>query len=301
MNPESENPELMALQSQLAFLQAENLKLKAQQLQVVVPSQWLPKPNKYDGSRSTAKVKEYIYRIDRFLKSNVSIPPEHYVTVAAEYLSGQAYSWYNRWIQSHENVSYDTFIVALKDHFEPHGQSSETRYKLGRLTQITSVQQYITKFRELLEETDDITEKEAKTYFLNGLKAQTRKEVKLKDLSDTATLDEIEELAFQIDHILFTSSKEGSRFTRKTFNKTSTPGPTPMEGVMYGALNTEEKNKLSRERRCFHCKQQDKHAVGCRSKYVFQKPAHLSNVEVKTVEVNGTSPPPVHPSATASQ
>lgn len=286
MNSESDNPELMALQSQLAFLQAENLKLKSQQMQVVVPSQWLPKPNKYDGSRTAAKVKEYVNRMDRFLKSNGSIPPEHYTTVAAEYLTGQAYSWFNRWILSHPNATYDVFIMALKDHFEPHGQNSETRYKLGRLTQTTSVQVYITKFRELLEEIDDISEKEAKTYFLNGLKSQTRKEVKLKDLQDSASLDEIEELAFQIDHILFTSAKEGSRFVKKPFLKPN--GPVPMEGVVYNALSTEEKNILSRERRCFRCKQRDKHAVGCKSKYVFQKAAQFANVEVKTADTSNT-------------
>jgi hypothetical protein len=255
MNSE-DHPDLITLQSQLALLQAENLKLKSQQMQVIVPSQWLPKPNKYDRARAVAKVREYVYRIDRFLKSNGSIPPEHYITVAAEYLTGQAYSWFNRWILSHPNASYDSFIIALKDHFEPHGQNSETRYKLGRLTQITSVQIYITKFRELLEEIDDISEKEAKTYFLNGLKAQTRKEVKLKDLDDTATLDAIEELAFQIDHILFTSAKEGSRFVKKPFSKPA-GGPVPMEGVVYNALSPEEKNHLSRERRCFRCKQKE--------------------------------------------
>jgi hypothetical protein len=104
-------------------------------------------------------------------------------------------------------------------------------------------------------------------------------------LEDKASLDEIEELAFQIDHILFTSS----RSNRKPFIKST--GPTPMEGVMYGALNTEEKNKLSRDRRCFHCKQNDKHAVGCRSKYVFQKPAQLSNFEVKTEKEKGALSP----------
>jgi hypothetical protein len=151
------------------------------------------------------------------------------------------------------------------------------------LKQTTSAQAYIVKFREILEEIDDISEKEAKTYFMNGLKSQVRKEVRLKDLTDCANLDEVEELAFQIDHILFTSGQDDRNFLKRrtTFAKSS--GPVPMEGVTYGALSVSEKTKLSRERRCFKCKQKDKHADGCTSRYVLKQQAstQLGNVEVK--------------------
>jgi hypothetical protein len=101
-----------------------------------------------------------------------------------------------------------------------------------------------------------------------------KKEVLLKDLQGELSLDEVEQMAVQIDSIVFKNGplNRGFGFGRG-INGSS--GRAPMEGIQYNALTLEERTKYQQEDRCFSCRQQRKHATGCRSPYIFRS----NNVE----------------------
>ena len=43
-----------------------------------------------------------------------------------------------------------------------------------------------------------------------------------------------------------------------------------MQGIQFGNLNLEEAQRYSKEKRCWKCHQQNRHAAGCNSKYQFK-------------------------------
>jgi hypothetical protein len=159
-------------------------------------------------------------------------------------------------------------LDALILHFSPSNQSQEARRRLSNIKQQASVLRYSEKFREYLEEIESIDELEAKTYYINGLKDQVKKEVRLRDLDDNKTLDEVEHIALQVDSILY--NRDSGRNDFKSRSPGVTTGVAPMQGIQFGNLSLEEAKRYSQEKRCWKCHQQNRHANGCSSKYQFK-------------------------------
>ena len=195
--------------------------------------------------------------------------PLYHVDIISGFLTGPADTWFHRWFESQKSPSAERLLSDLVTHFCPANVSQEARRKLAALKQRTSVSEYSIKFRELMEEIDHISENEAKTYYINGLKDAVKKEVLLKDLYDELSLDKVEQISVQIDNIVF-QNKGMNRSVNFGRPHAASNGPTPMEGIQFGRLSPEEQAKFRQENRCFNCKRQGQHASGCRSKYVFK-------------------------------
>jgi transposase InsO family protein len=149
--------------------------------------------------------------------------------------------------------------------------------QLRDLKQLGKVKSYADKFREVLEEIDHIDETDKIVTFVSGLKERIRKEVSLAQLSRERigapmNFDEIEVYAQQVDSI-WSNSNFGNNSKPRSFIGTESPGiksgPTPMEGLVFGRLKPEQVSQYMRERRCFKCGQQERHADGCLSKFQF--------------------------------
>ena len=228
----------------------------------------IPRPEKYSGIREGRKVKEFCRKIRRYLKCLENVDPSLYLDIVAGFLTGSADTWYTRWERQNPKGDVDDMLEALVCHFAPSNTTHEARQKLSNLKQMSSVQKYSEKFREILEEIEDIEEAEAKTCYLNGLKERIETEVSLRDLDDTKSLDEIERISLQVDNILFKRNFRRSDFRPKSSQDSS--GSSPMQGVQLGNLSLEDAKKYSSEKRCWKCHQQNKHAEGCSSKYAFK-------------------------------
>jgi hypothetical protein len=237
----------------------------------------IPRPDKFDGSRKGNKVREFKRKIERYIRCQPTLEDRYHCDVVSGFLTGAADVWFTRWSKGKNSFTAAELLEDLVEHFSPANVSQEARRKLSKFEQRGPASDYSVKFRELLEEIDEISEEEAKNYFINGLQPQVKKEVLLKDLKDEFTLDETEQIAIQIDSILFKNRNPGRVFNA---NRQNNSAVTPMEGIQYNALSLEERTRLQKEDRCFSCKQQKSHAPGCRSRYVFRS----NNLDVEQEE-----------------
>jgi hypothetical protein len=283
--------QIRELMARLQNLEVENDRLRVEASRVPTPVQAppptvesfsglsatkiIPRPDKYDGDRKKNKVKEFSRKIQRYLRCLPQVNPELHVDIISGFLTGSADIWFHRWYNGQTSPNATQLLEDLVAHFCPANVTQEARRKLAAFKQRTSVDEYSGRFRTIMEEVEDIEEGEAKTYFINGLKDQIKKEVLLKDLQGELSLDEVEQIAVQIDSILFQNRplNRGFGFGRG-INGTS--DRAPMEGIQYNALSLEERTRYQQEDRCFSCKQQKKHANGCRSRYIFRS----NNVEI---------------------
>ena len=227
----------------------------------------IPRPDKFDGSRKGNKVREFKRKMERYIRCQPILEEKYHCDVVSGFLTGAADVWFTRWSKGRNSFSASELLESLVEHFSPANVSQDARRRLSKFEQRGPASDYSVKFRELLEEIDEISEEEAKNYFINGLQPQVKKEVLLKDLKDEFTLDETEQIAIQIDSILFKNRNPGRVFNA---SRNSNSGVALMEGIQYHALSLDERVRLQKEDRCFSCKQQKSHAPGCRSRYVFR-------------------------------
>jgi hypothetical protein len=285
--------ELQGLVRRLQELEMENNRLRAEVVRPSTPVavvqnvertkidyKVIPRPEKYSGERSGNKVREFSRKVRRYLKCLVNVDSNMYLDIVAGFLTGPADTWFNRWEKNNQGSGVDQMLKELVDHFSPSNLAQEARRKLSTIKQLNSVRKYSEKFREYLEDIEEIEDLEAKTYFINGLKDQIKKEVRLKDLDDVMSLDDVEHIAMQVDSILYSRDIKYDSRNRTT---PSSNGISPMQGVQFGNLSLEEVKKYSQERRCWKCHQQNRHAPNCNSKYQF-KVNSLESVPQESVE-----------------
>ena len=72
---------------------------------------------------------------------------------------------------------WDTFKKELKGAFQPPNYQHYLRTQLKTLRQITSVQEYGMRFRNIIEQIENINELDKVSYFVDGLKSITQREV----------------------------------------------------------------------------------------------------------------------------
>ena len=290
--------DLQRLLSSLQSLQIENNQLRSEILRPQTPVnarsdsshkmdyKVIPRPEKFNGDRKGSKVREFCRKVKRYLKCLPHVDKALHLDIVAGFLTGTADTWYTRWEKKNQGSDVESLLDALILHFSPSNQSQEARRKLSNIKQQSSVMKYSERFREYLEEIETIDELEAKTYYINGLKDQVKKEVRLRDLDDEKSLDEVEHIALQVDSILY--NRDTSRLDFRSRPYGSSNGVAPMQGVQFGNLSLEDAKKYSLEKRCWKCHQQNRHAVGCTSKFQFK--SNLAQVEVKEDSVEEEAP-----------
>jgi hypothetical protein len=218
------------------------------------------KPDSYMGDRKSAKLNAWKLSMETYLKL-CEVPEHYWVWTASTYLSGQAATWFSHYQQKTGITTWQVFISDLRAHFIPGNAQSEALDRLSRLRQTNSVESYAKLFRQIAEE---ISETESKDYemkgiFVRNLKPEVQLQVKLQDTYDDFTWDKAEEIAIQVDTILYRGGKSERR-------------PLPKSDPVAMDLDNVELQKYREEKRCFKCGQTQKHAPGCLSKYRFHQP-----------------------------
>ena len=73
--------------------------------------------------------------------------------------------------------TWKEFSKALKDAFQPPNYQHYLRTQLKSLRQISTVQEYGMRFRNIIEQIETMNELDKVSYFVDGLKATTRMEI----------------------------------------------------------------------------------------------------------------------------
>jgi len=196
------------------------------------------KPDKFDGTRKATHVKTFTGKMRDFIRCQTNLPPEDHVKVAASYLTKSAYVWFSKWAKQNPYAELEAFLTALELHFLPSNSAQEARDRLNALKQRSSVKEYVEKFLEILEEIDDAQDSELKTLFLRGLKKEVQIQARLADRGGFLSFDELQEVALDVDSILF----QNGHFKPRNFGN----GAAPMD---LSNLDLEDQERYRREGR----------------------------------------------------
>ena len=175
------------------------------------------KPSRFKGDASS--VSDWLHQMEMYLVlGNEPLNLRRSCVVAAGYLVGPALTW---WRLCGDNIpDWQHFKAELLRRFCAFDVEEEARYRLDRLRQRSSVLRYAEEFNKCMVELPTMDEKDRTHRFVEGLKPDVRKWIRLQKPS---TLAAAISLAAHADHTVW-----AGRF--------STPGvvdagqqPAPME------------------------------------------------------------------------
>jgi transposase InsO family protein len=100
------------------------------------------------------------------------------VAYSVNALRGAALAWWQEQKLRRAFENFNDFETRLKESFRPPNLQHVLRQQLADLKQTGSYMDYVTKFRTLVGQVEQMAELDQVHYFINGLKQQTKKEVK---------------------------------------------------------------------------------------------------------------------------
>ena len=252
------------------------------------------KPEAFLG-KANENVRQWIFSVELWFSAGGVLTDHERIVLAVGLLRDSALVW---WRSVHDlpdvPTTWEEFKAATIHAFEPINPAESARDRLATLRQTSSVRTYASIFRFLAMSIPGITDDEKKDRFIRGLKLKTMSEVKLRA---PETFEEAVRMAVRFDSLLFVRNFNPSV---KTGN--SHPRPEPMElgairtnsiptgnpprairsvnaitrpsyrdvtaGRPYSnpqraKLTPEERTKLSREGRCFKCREKGHLARDC--------------------------------------
>lgn len=143
----------------------------------------LPTPERYDGTRSTKVIENWVASVERYLKlSQYKNNPGVWHTFAASLFSDNAAIWWRK--QEEDGVvidSWQQFVHKLMDEFKPRNAKQAARDRLAALRQTTTIEAYLNEFRDIWLELPSMTEEEAYDRFWRNLAPRVRKDVMTPD------------------------------------------------------------------------------------------------------------------------
>lgn len=266
--------QLAALQAQLASAQqeAERYRARAQAAEAQASAQEgvgspsmplvsLPKPARpapFKGKPTGTPARIWLEGMEMYL-TTCRVPNSEWVIQAASYLQDDALIWWAhlRATQSHTILlaSWDAFKSAVLDIFEPFNRQELARDRLHNLRQVTSVQDYAHRFRQLLLEIDDVSEATKVSDFVRGLKPEVKRHVKLHA---PTTLNEAFVTAIRADTVVYATERE----KRRTYQGQR---PKPMElGAIQAPSEIRPHAPDKKNSVCHYCKKRGHWKAECR-------------------------------------
>ena len=217
----------------------------------------LNKPGSFNGKAS--QVEAWCAHMDSYVGSE---DPREARDIALTYLEGEAFSW---WTSIGVKSNIDTW-QRLRDHlkhrFSPFNKQETARDKLHKWRQNRDVSQFNADFQRIVCDIPDITEAEAMDRYKRGLKSYIWDALCLKRYE---TLEAMMTDALTVESVRRNRDRAPDfRVPRKNVPAPS-PGPTPMDlsALQIQKLTPEERDRCTKEGRCFRCRQKGHLAIHC--------------------------------------
>lgn len=226
------------------------------------------KPNTFSGSHTRSsrvdgdqpRVDLWIFEMEQYFEATV-MPEDKYVAFATSFLRGPAATWWHSHVLTAANSGgqirrinvWAEFRQEIYGQFKPVNAEKIARDRLYHLRQHKSVLDYIYQFNLCCLDIPGITEAEKLDKFKRGLKPQVQRDI---EIEDPQTLDEAMIKAQRLDSIYFRVQQKGRNFHRDQ--------AIPMELDVVesggdrrnkGQMTYQEKQRCTKERLCFNCKQ----------------------------------------------
>ena len=185
------------------------------------------------------------------------------LVLASTCLTGDALSWLSNPSTQRTIHSYDDFIKKLTAQFSPVDADTASRDKLPHCTQTTTVEAYVTAFRDLIANITDLCPKEALHRFKEGLKEKVKLHVALSKPTSVgdamATALSYERLTHPTpSHSHTQSASSSSNRPPARLNVTRTHESRPRKPI-----TDEERADLAAKGGCFYCRQLGHVVVDC--------------------------------------
>ena len=211
----------------------------------------LKEPDLFHG-KLNENVDRWIFQVEQYFQAVDENEDTHRVAFAAALLRNTAASWWERVVTDNEKAGKDErdctwkqFKEGITKLFRSTNRAERARDQLARLTQRTSVDDYLSRFMALTFDIPDLSDSEQLDKFFRGLKFNIRKQMKLKG-KPTTFADMISE-AQRIDSVLFEPSGGP--------NQSRNNGAQPMElsALTHMAAKGAQQTNGNQAKTCYYC------------------------------------------------
>jgi Retrotransposon gag protein. len=149
------------------------------------------------------------------------------ICYAATGFEDAALHWYLNKVATanaaHEDHAFDEwkdFATNLRQAFQPPNYQQHLRQQLRNLRQYTSVQEYASRFRNIMGQITGMGEDDQIAYFIEGLKPSTKMEVSYRS---PGTFEETWEMAVKYDTAMFGITCPSSSYQSPAVSLTTNP------------------------------------------------------------------------------
>ena len=169
---------------------------------------------KFGGSAN--KVELWLFNLEEYF-IEAQIKKVMWIDIATSRMVDDATLWWRMLRKSDkEPVKWKHFKTAIRDRFLPLNAHRANRARLEECKQVASVTKYNSAFQAAYVECNDVSEAEARSRYISGLRSQTQRYV---ELENPKTLREAMKIAENFDHTSFrphhehhvSRSNQGSR------------------------------------------------------------------------------------------
>ncbi|KAK1930430.1 hypothetical protein P3T76_014101 [Phytophthora citrophthora] len=276
-NAQASVPDTMSMQQLLVFITQQQQATQAQ-LQAQFEAQMQPANARFEflvSSRSDQKKKDppmyegkygedielWIFATEPYYASRrelMEADSSDFVTMISSNLGKSVLNWYRAFIADCERLqvhpTWPLFKRQLRTRFRPKDFEYDLRERMFRLKQRENIHDYVSKFQDLLSQTElSISELEKRFFFQNGLREETAKKIKEESPS---TLQEAIEIASNFEFAHF--SGRPPRTPAKPSQASSDSGNRAPKAKQQNTKRFEKKSKNDDWTKTATCRNCDK-------------------------------------------
>jgi Retrotransposon gag protein len=216
----------------------------------------LPKPFKGDQQ----ELESWLFNIEEYFH-NTSLTEDKWLRVAISNMMGSATLWWRMRInQQDQPQDWPSFKTEIRRQFLPKNVLRAARHRLENLKQLKSVTQYNADFAAAMIEVVNLSDAEALSLYMRGLKSQTYNYI---DLEEPDKLYDAMKIAEKFDVIKFGQNARNSKFKQPRLDRyQSTRNDSHKE---FDTMNRRSFNRDrdKKEHRCYRCHKKGHIGVNC--------------------------------------
>lgn len=185
-------------------------------------------PPKFHGS-PRENILTWLFQVENIFQAKRVTDSDRLLYVSS-LLADSALMWYQNLFQaiaegSHPPLrSWAQFVLLIRTAFQPPNQQLQLRNNLRNLRQSSSVQDYVFRFRNIVNQVRDMSEMDKVAYFISGLRGQTKAEIGYRA---PEVLEDAMKLALTYDTAMFHNQQSSAG--HDVNNSRRNPASTPME------------------------------------------------------------------------